>query len=135
MRRLASAGVISRPERSDHLTLLTYLMAPLTSSSIFDDDNEARWEDMPVVREDTLSSGLDEEDQRKYHYVPKSFTKPSSSVNAMGNVIQTLLMSMSWVTNGSLNLRIRMRKNTQDYEELKRTIPTMCIYRTHQVPF
>jgi len=27
---------------------------------------------MPIVREDSLASGLDEEDRRKYHYQPSA---------------------------------------------------------------
>jgi hypothetical protein len=37
-------------------------------SSQFGDDEE-EWQDMPVVREDELRGGLDEEDQKKYRYV------------------------------------------------------------------
>ncbi|CAK5280768.1 unnamed protein product [Mycena citricolor] len=51
----------------------------------FDDDDEDGWEDMPVIREDTDATELDEEDQKKYHYMPSA--KPSSSVNATGNLI------------------------------------------------
>ncbi|KAF5350735.1 hypothetical protein D9757_012593 [Collybiopsis confluens] len=45
---------------------------------IFDDDDEG-WQDMPVVHQDELRGGLDEEDQKKYHYRPQADTKQSAS--------------------------------------------------------
>ncbi|KIK62264.1 hypothetical protein GYMLUDRAFT_242943 [Collybiopsis luxurians FD-317 M1] len=44
---------------------------------IFDDDKE-RWWNMPVVQGDELRGGLDEEDQKKYHYRPQSVDKSTS---------------------------------------------------------
>jgi hypothetical protein len=55
---------------------------------IFDDDDEG-WQDMPVVLEDKLRGGLDEEDQRRYHYKPqtekaKISGSGTSSLNSIG---------------------------------------------------
>ncbi|KAJ4470367.1 hypothetical protein C8J55DRAFT_185404 [Lentinula edodes] len=39
------------------------------SSSIWDSDSDSDgWQDMPIVHTDELRGGLDEEDQRRYHY-------------------------------------------------------------------
>jgi hypothetical protein len=58
-------------------------------ANIFDDDDEG-WEDMPVVRDkDEFAGGLDEEDQKRYHYqtpVKKDVGGPSAG-NATGNLI------------------------------------------------
>jgi hypothetical protein len=56
---------------------------------IFDDDDEG-WEDMPVVRDaDAFASGLDEEDQRRYHYQPGAGKKAGGGAgsNATGALI------------------------------------------------
>ena len=37
------------------------------AKDIFDDGDDG-WQDMPVIREETLPSGVDEDDQKKYHY-------------------------------------------------------------------
>ena len=43
-------------------------IAPI-EPDLFEDDDEG-WQDMPVVRDDDdLALGVDEEDQKKYHYV------------------------------------------------------------------
>ncbi|PBK93601.1 hypothetical protein ARMGADRAFT_1062984 [Armillaria gallica] len=39
---------------------------------------------MPVVREDGLKGGLDEEDQKRYHYVPSA--KGTNAANAIGTI-------------------------------------------------
>jgi hypothetical protein len=55
---------------------------------IFDDDG---WEDMPVVRDkDEFAGGLDEEDQKKYHYqapTKKAAGESGGQGNATGNLI------------------------------------------------
>ncbi|KAG7451899.1 DUF726-domain-containing protein [Guyanagaster necrorhizus] len=51
--------------------------------NVFDDDDEG-WQDMPVIREDELKGGLDEEDQKRYHYVPS--VKGTNAANAIGNI-------------------------------------------------
>ncbi|KDQ15761.1 hypothetical protein BOTBODRAFT_31653 [Botryobasidium botryosum FD-172 SS1] len=55
----------------------------------FDFDEDDGWQDMPVIREDNLL-GLDEEDQKKYHYVApaaKTVADPAALGNATGNLI------------------------------------------------
>ncbi|KAJ3756007.1 hypothetical protein EV360DRAFT_95895 [Lentinula raphanica] len=47
-------------------------------TDIWDSDEEG-WEDMPIVYEDKLKGGLDEEDQRRYHY------RPNSDANNVGD--------------------------------------------------
>ncbi|KAJ3717681.1 hypothetical protein C8R42DRAFT_697553 [Lentinula raphanica] len=47
-------------------------------TDIWDSDEEG-WEDMPIVYEDELKGGLDEEDQRRYHY------RPNSDANNVGD--------------------------------------------------
>jgi hypothetical protein len=66
-------------------------MPPPTTTStpvekgIFDDDDDEGWQDMPVVRDhDGFANGLDEEDQKKYHYVAPT---KSTQMNATGNLI------------------------------------------------
>lgn len=59
---------------------VTTAPAPL---DVFDDDDDG-WQDMPVVREDELKGGLDEEDQKRYHYVPSA--KGTNAVNAIGTI-------------------------------------------------
>ncbi|KAK0501045.1 hypothetical protein EDD18DRAFT_1147168 [Armillaria luteobubalina] len=49
-----------------------------------DDDDDDGWQDMPVVREDELKGGLDEEDQKRYHYVPSA--KGTNAANAIGTI-------------------------------------------------
>jgi hypothetical protein len=51
---------------------------------IFDDDEG--WEDMPVVRDTGgEAAGLDEEDQKKYHYRPKDIVAAGAGSNATGD--------------------------------------------------
>ncbi len=59
---------------------VTTAPAPL---GVFDDDDDG-WQDMPVVREDELKGGLDEEDQKRYHYVPSA--KGTNAANAIGTI-------------------------------------------------
>ncbi|PBK59345.1 DUF726-domain-containing protein [Armillaria solidipes] len=60
---------------------VTTAPAPL---GVFDDDDDDGWQDMPVVREDELKGGLDEEDQKRYHYVPSA--KGTNVANAIGTI-------------------------------------------------
>ncbi len=60
---------------------VTTAPAPL---GVFDDDDDDGWQDMPVVREDELKGGLDEEDQKRYHYVPSA--KGTNAANAIGTI-------------------------------------------------
>ncbi|PBK93585.1 hypothetical protein ARMGADRAFT_1012417, partial [Armillaria gallica] len=58
------------------------VMTPPAPLGVFDDDDG--WQDMPVVREDELKGGLDEEDQKRYHYVPSA--KGINAANAIGTI-------------------------------------------------
>lgn len=46
---------------------------------------------MPIIREDTTLSGLDEEDQKKYHYHHKDRDSGSALDNSKGNATGTLI--------------------------------------------
>jgi hypothetical protein len=85
-------------------------IAPI-ESSIFDDDDEG-WQDMPIIRDDD-ANGLDEEDQKKYHYKPQE--KKSSAVtgfsNATGNVLD--------VDNRGDEWRSKADQNENDYTRLR----------------
>ena len=64
---------------------------PPAQENPFDFDDDEGWQEMPIVREDEFTSGLDEEDRKKYHYVPSAkHTDVSGSgigANATGNLI------------------------------------------------
>ncbi|EJU02650.1 DUF726-domain-containing protein [Dacryopinax primogenitus] len=52
----------------------------------FDDDDE--WQDMPVLKPDDPFLNLDEEDQKKFHYIaPSKSSAPKQIGNATGNLI------------------------------------------------
>ncbi|KAG6812431.1 hypothetical protein H0H92_002897 [Tricholoma furcatifolium] len=78
-------------------------------ANVFDDDDEDGWQDMPVVREDTSASGMDEEDQRKYHYQPSA--KGASAANAIGNLIDVDDYGNEW--------RSKLDQNENDYTRLR----------------
>lgn len=78
------------------------------SKDIFDDDDDG-WQDMPVIREDTLASGLDEEDQKKYHY--QSSAKASTAANATGNLIDVDDLGNEW--------RSKLDQNESEYTRLR----------------
>ncbi|KAK7063613.1 DUF726-domain-containing protein [Favolaschia claudopus] len=83
---------------------------PISPIDPFDlDDDDEGWEEMPVVREDKLASGLDEEDQKKYKYVPSA--KGVSSVNATGNLIDFDDTGVEW--------RAKVEQNESDYTRLR----------------
>ncbi|KAF7340901.1 DUF726-domain-containing protein [Mycena sanguinolenta] len=82
-------------------------IAPISAFDL-DDDDEG-WEDMPVVREDSLASGLDEEDQKKYKYVPSA--KSASAVNATGNLID--------FDDGGYEWRAKLEQNESEYTRLR----------------
>ncbi|KAJ6541666.1 hypothetical protein B0H19DRAFT_1212823 [Mycena capillaripes] len=73
------------------------------------DDDDEGWEDMPVVREDKFASGLDEEDQKKYHYVPSA--KGASAANATGNLIDFDDTGYEW--------RAKIEQNESEYTRLR----------------
>jgi hypothetical protein len=83
--------------------------------NIFDDDDEDGWQEMPVVREDEFASGLDKEDQKKYHYVPSA--KAGTSANATGNIIDVDDSGHLWRSKLDSNLEseyTRLRVNEED---------------------
>ncbi|PPR02740.1 hypothetical protein CVT26_009451 [Gymnopilus dilepis] len=84
-----------------------------------DDDDDDGWQDMPVVREDTSLSGLDEEDQKKYHYQLPSTSK-STVVNATGNLIDFDDSGNEWrskLDNKNEMEYTRLRVNEEDEED------------------
>ncbi|KAF8816142.1 DUF726-domain-containing protein [Phlegmacium glaucopus] len=74
----------------------------------FDDDDDG-WQDMPIVREDTFASGLDEEDQKKYHYQPSA--KGKTAANATGNLIDIDDLGNEW--------RSKIDQNESEYTRLR----------------
>ncbi|KAJ7729098.1 hypothetical protein DFH07DRAFT_871425 [Mycena maculata] len=82
-------------------------IAPINAFEL--DDDEEGWEDMPVVREDKFASGLDEEDQKKYHYTPSA--KGASAVNATGNLIDVDESGYEW--------RSKLDQNESEYTRLR----------------
>ncbi|KAF5343452.1 hypothetical protein D9758_011825 [Tetrapyrgos nigripes] len=91
-------------------------------SNIFDDDDDG-WEDMPVVREDELRGGLDEEDQKKYHYQPQaSSSRKTNTVNATGNLIDFDDWGTEWRskldTDESEYTRLRGREEDDDDDDV-----------------
>jgi hypothetical protein len=84
-------------------------------ADIFDDDNdEEGWQDMPVVREDEFASGLDAEDQKKFHYVPQSkrtTLQASGLGNATGNLIDVDDRGNEW--------RSKLEQNESEYTRLR----------------
>ncbi|KAI0714780.1 hypothetical protein C8Q76DRAFT_436977 [Earliella scabrosa] len=83
----------------------------------FDDDDEG-WQDMPVVRQED-DGGLDEEDQKKYHYVPSAKKDASATVgasNATGAVLDVDYKGNEWRTKADQNESeyTRLRMNEED---------------------
>ncbi|KAG6836550.1 hypothetical protein H0H93_006857 [Arthromyces matolae] len=70
------------------------------ANGAFDDDEDG-WQDMPVVREDEFAGGLDEEDQKKYHYQPSA--KGPRAANATGNLIDVDDYGNEWRSKVDLN--------------------------------
>ncbi|KIY73931.1 DUF726-domain-containing protein [Cylindrobasidium torrendii FP15055 ss-10] len=91
-------------------------MPPTTKPAIdvFDDDDDEGWQEMPVVYEDTLRGGLDEEDQKKYHYQPS--TKAKGQANATGNVLDVDDFGNEWRDKSDVNesAYTRLRVNEED---------------------
>lgn len=86
--------------------------------NIFDDDDDEGWEDMPVIREDTEASGMDEEDQKKYHYQPSAASK--AAVNARGNLLDVDDYGTEWrqkLENGDENEYTRLRAREEDEDD------------------
>jgi len=79
------------------------------SKDIFDDDDDDGWQDMPVVREDTSASGLDEEDLKKYHY--QTSAKSKTAANATGNLIDVDDLGNEW--------RSKLDRDESEYTRLR----------------
>ncbi|ESK92389.1 duf726 domain protein [Moniliophthora roreri MCA 2997] len=88
---------------------------PAPAVNIFDDEDDEGWQDMPVVREDTIRGGLDEEDQKKYHYMP-SASKGTGATNATGNLIDFDDRGNEWRSKAETNENdyTRLRVNEED---------------------
>lgn len=100
--------------------------APPLAPIPFDDDDEGGWQDMPVVREDYLSTDLDEEDRKKYHYqAPSTSAKSTSTANATGNLIDFDDRGNEWrsklVQNENEYTRLRVKEEDDNDEVHLRT--------------
>ncbi|KAJ7207497.1 hypothetical protein GGX14DRAFT_455589 [Mycena pura] len=82
-------------------------IAPIDAFDLGDDDEG--WEEMPVVREDAYLSGFDEEDQKRYHYVPSA--KGATSVNKTGNLIDIDDSGYEW--------RSKLDQNESEYTRIR----------------
>ncbi|KAF5352548.1 hypothetical protein D9756_006239 [Leucocoprinus leucothites] len=98
--------------------------APPPPSNIFDDDDDDGWQEMPVVREDFLSTDLDEEDRKKYHYQPPS-NKTAQQANATGTLIDIDDEGYDWRSKVDQNeneyTRLRMKEEDENDEVHLRT--------------
>jgi hypothetical protein len=94
---------------------------PSKNSPLIDllDDDDEGWEDMPIIKEDTEASGLDEEDYKKYHY--RSPVKMTEAGNARGDLIDFGDHGTGWRSkrdqNESEYTRLRMREE-DDVDEV-----------------
>lgn len=71
-----------------------------------DEDDDEGWEDMPIIRNNDLSLALDEEDQRKYHYVQpktKAVEDDRALGNATGNLIDFDIHGNEWRSKVDMN--------------------------------
>ncbi|KAI6154280.1 hypothetical protein BKA82DRAFT_4099517 [Pisolithus tinctorius] len=77
-----------------------------------DDGDDEGWQDMPVVKEDDLACALDEEDQKKYHYVqPAKKNATGTTGNATGNLIDFDDTGVEW--------RSKAEQNENEYTRLR----------------
>ncbi|KAJ4470995.1 hypothetical protein C8R41DRAFT_851400 [Lentinula lateritia] len=74
---------------------------PPSSSTWDSDSDDDGWQDMPIVHTDSLRGGLDEEDQRRYHYkVNESGISEGNEVgNATGTTLDTDEYGYRWRSN------------------------------------
>ncbi|EGO05386.1 hypothetical protein SERLA73DRAFT_101203 [Serpula lacrymans var. lacrymans S7.3] len=84
--------------------------APQDNPFLFDDDEEG-WQEMPVVKEDDFANGLDEEDQKKYHYVHAAKKTAGGTGNATGNLIDFDDEGVEW--------RSKVDQNENEYTRLR----------------
>ncbi|KAF8518611.1 hypothetical protein JB92DRAFT_2902377 [Gautieria morchelliformis] len=89
------------------------LSTPSASSKsdafLLDDDDG--WQDMPVIRQDDFANGLDEEDQKKYHYVAPTKSLDGPKGNATGNLIDFDDYGNEW--------RSKLDQNEDEYTRLR----------------
>jgi hypothetical protein len=86
--------------------------SPPSHANPFDDDDEEGWQEMPVIREDDFANGLDEEDRKKYHYVPPTHSNRTAA-NATGNLIDFDDKGHEW--------REKKEQNESEYTRLRGT--------------
>ena len=84
-----------------------------------EDDDDEGWEDMPIIRNVDLGLSLDEEDQKKYHYVhsnPKSPADGGAMGNATGNLVDFDIHGYEWRSklNVDENEYTRLQLNEDD---------------------
>ncbi|KZT08796.1 DUF726-domain-containing protein [Laetiporus sulphureus 93-53] len=86
-------------------------IAPI-EPDVFDDDDEG-WQDMPVIRDrDDIAGGLDEEDQKKYHYVPPVHKSGNDGGgNATGTLLDVDYRGNEW--------RSKVDQNENEYTRLR----------------
>jgi hypothetical protein len=94
---------------------------------IFDDDDDG-WEDMPVVRDHdaAFAGGLDEEDQKKYHYqAPAPKRAAGAAGNATGQLIDIDEDGAAWHEKAAADeaeyTRLRMEEENDGDEVHLRT--------------
>ncbi|KAF8336458.1 uncharacterized protein EI90DRAFT_2912015 [Cantharellus anzutake] len=85
-------------------------LAPIVPN-IFDDDDVDGWQEMPVVRASDPNLALDEEDQKKYHYVVPSGRLATEGRNATGNLIDFDDMGNEW--------REKLEADEEEYTRLR----------------
>lgn len=81
------------------------------------DDDDEGWQEMPVVKEDDIACVLDEEDQKKYHYVSRGKkTAAGATGNATGNLIDFDDKGTEWRSKAEQNENeyTRLRVNEED---------------------
>lgn len=88
----------------------TMKIAPI-EPSVFDDDDDG-WQDMPIIRGDDIADGLDEEDQKKYHYRPQEKKENDTGTsNATGNVLEHDFYGEEW--------RAKVDRDESEYTRLR----------------
>ncbi|KAG6901593.1 hypothetical protein C0995_010264 [Termitomyces sp. Mi166 len=86
-------------------------ITPISPTTVFDDNDEDGWQDMPVVRDDEFAGGLDEDDRKKYHYQPPA--KRAKATNAIGNLIDVDDYGNEW--------RSKLDRDESNYTRLRGT--------------
>ncbi|KAH8981454.1 hypothetical protein EDB86DRAFT_431573 [Lactarius hatsudake] len=90
---------------------------PSSFTDLFDDDGG--WEDMPIVRDADevagVAGGLDEEDQKKYHYNPQSRKEAAQGGGGAGNATGEIL-DVDYAGN---EWRSKVDQNESEYTRLR----------------